>query len=170
MKGYLAVSILALSLPPLKTFAQGTVATPKVEVATVKPNVTGETNGAFLRQPGGRFVAANATLKGLIAYAYRIRSDQIVGGPSWIDSDHWNVEARAEEGSIPTPTGPLDMDVPDAYALMLRSVLIDRFQLKIHPETKEAPAYNLVVASGGPKPKLSEDQSPLAYLGPKLPS
>ena len=166
-----AVSVVICLVNTLSSQAQTPAETPRpaFEVATVKLNTTGEMNAALLRQPGGRFVATNIPLKGLIGYAYRVRPDQISGGPSWINSDRWNVEAKAPEGSVPTPTGPVDMNAPDVYAFMLQSLLEDRFQLKIHRETKDFPAYNLVVASGGAKLILSEDQTPLSYLGAKLP-
>jgi uncharacterized protein (TIGR03435 family) len=54
----------------------------------------------------------------------------------------------------------MDPNVPDPIALRVQSLLADRFQLKFHRETRELPAYELILAKGGPKIKLSEDQSP----------
>jgi uncharacterized protein (TIGR03435 family) len=86
------------------------------------------------------------TLLNLIEDAYALRRDQISGGPSWIDSDHYDVIAKAEgEGTL---AGERAMQ-------MLRTLLTDRFQLKVHRETKETPVFELVVGKGGPKLKAS---------------
>src|SRR5437588_3226492 len=131
---------------------------PSFEVATVKPSASGDNRIAILTQPGGRFVASNATLKMLMGVAYRVRDFQISGGPNWVATDRWNIEARAEEGSIPPPAGPPDPTVPNPLMLMVQSIIEDRFQLKMHRETRELPVYELGVAQGRTKLKLSEAQ------------
>jgi len=96
---------------------------------SIKPNpngcctVGGVGNGAG----GGKYV----TLKMLIAFAYRIQQFQISGGPAWIDSDRFDVEGKAED-----PKASFD-----ELRLMLRSMLEDRFSLKLHHETKESSVY-----------------------------
>ena len=141
-------------------FQQPAGTKPSFEVATIKPSTSGDNRIAILAQPGGRFVATNASLKMLMGTAWRVRDFQISGGPNWAGTDRWNIEAKAEAGSIPPPTGPPDPTVIPPLMLMLQSLIEDRFQLKIHRETKELPVYELVVARGGPKIKPSEDQSP----------
>jgi uncharacterized protein (TIGR03435 family) len=131
------------------------------EVATVKPSGATDNRIAIMGEPGGRFRVTNATLKMVMAVAYRVRDFQISGGPSWIGTDRWDIEGKAEEGSIPQITAPLDPTVPNPLMLMVQSLLEDRFQLKIHREMKEQPVYELLVAKGGPKMKLSADQSPI---------
>ena len=106
-------------------------------------------------------MANGVTFRMLMTFAYRVRDFQVIGGPNWTTSDRWNIEARAEEGSIPPRTGPVDPTAPDPIALRLQSLLEDRFQLKFHRETRELPAYELTIAKGGSKVKLSEDQSPI---------
>jgi len=140
---------------------------PSFEVATVKPSASTDNRIAILGQPGGRFVATNATLKMLIGTAWRVRDFQISGGPGWAGTDRWNIEAKAEEGAIPPAAGPPDPTVVPPLMLMLQSLIEDRFQLKIHRETKELPVYELVVARSGPKIKASEDQSPLSGAPPQ---
>lgn len=133
---------------------------PSFEVATVKPTESGDNRFMIMMQPGGRFVAT-ATLKMLMGFAYRVRDFQISGGPQWIATDRWNIEGKAEEGSISPPTGsPFDPTLPNPMLMMVQSLIEDRFQARIHRETRELPVYELVVAKGGPKIKLSEDQSP----------
>src|SRR5262249_17917423 len=86
---------------------------------------------------------------------------QIVGGPSWIDSDRYDIQAKADCSG-----GVLSREQTQ---LMVQSMLEDRFQLKAHMETRELPIYNLVVAKDGPKIKPSADQTPSALGGPALP-
>ena len=146
----------SLTLAAIAVFAQApSEKKPSFEVASVKPSTSG-TN--FVRIGGGvgngRFNAENLTLKMLITNAYRVREFQVLGGPNWITSDRWNVEAKAEEGSIPPPPpGPPDPTAMTPMPLMLQSLLEDRFRLKIHRESREQPIYTLVVGKDGAKLK-----------------
>jgi len=105
------------------------------------------------------FKSGLATLRMLLQNAYERRSTtpvpplQIVGAPSWIDSDRWDIEATANCSG-----GALSRE---QVQLMVRSMLEDRFQLKAHMETREGHVYNLVVAKNPPKIKRSEDQTPI---------
>jgi len=110
------------------------------EVASVKPNLSGERRIMFRPMLGGRFVAENATVRILIQLAYGVQPFQISGGPAWLDTDHYDIEAKAPSN--------INFDLMPPY---LESLLEDRFQLKIHRETKELPIYALVVAKGGSK-------------------
>jgi uncharacterized protein (TIGR03435 family) len=134
-----------------------TTARPEFAVTSVKPNHTGccTSGGVGNGQGGGK----NVTLKELIAFTYRIQQFQISGGPRWIGSDRFDVEGKAED-----PKADFDQ-----LRLMLRSLFEDRFKLKVHRETKESPAYALVVGKGGVKIKLSWDQSPQNVDGPAPP-
>ena len=149
----------SLAIAAIAVFAQAPVEKkPSFEVASVKPNLSG-TN--FVRIGGGvgngRYNADNVTLKMLITNAYRVREFQVLGGPNWIASDRWNIEAKAEEGSIPPPPlGPPDPTAITPMSLMLQSLLEERFQLKFHRETREQPIYTLTVAKDGSKLKSVE--------------
>jgi uncharacterized protein (TIGR03435 family) len=134
-----------------------TTARPEFAVASIKPNHTGccTTYGAGNGGSGGK----NVTLKILIAFAYHLQQFQISGGPRWIDSEHFDVEGKAENPKAD----------PEQLRLMLRSLFEDRFKLKVHRETKEGPVYALVLAKGGAKIKLSRDQSPENVDGPVPP-
>jgi uncharacterized protein (TIGR03435 family) len=136
---------------------------PSFEVATIKRNTSAQGRSRQGDQPGGRFVATRVTLRTVMGYAYRGAYGPL-GGPNWIDSDLWDIEAKAPDGSVPPRAGPPDLNAPDTMALMVQSLIEDRFRLKMHTETREVPVYELTVAKGGPKLKLSEDQSP-AILG-----
>ena len=130
------------------TFVIGVLSAPQVrlqaqtafEVASVKANISGERGVAILPPLGGRFKATNITLGLLIRTAYDIEDFQISGGPKWLNNDRYDVEAKAEGNSNLKET-----------RLMLQSLLVERFKLVLHQETKELPVYVLVVAKGGPK-------------------
>ena len=132
---------------------------PSFEVASIRPNNSGEIGMSISLKPGGRFVATNVPLWFVLTYAYRVREFQVIGGPDWIRSDRWDIQARAEEGSVPRDDS-IDPRIPDQIALRTQLLVEDRFQLKFHRETRELPVYELTVTKGGPKIKLSDDQTP----------
>ena len=144
---------------------------PSFEVISIKPSAP---NLNFIRggaARGDRYSMTGANLRMLLQNAYGRPSAgipfgqlQIIGGPSWIDSDRWDVQATADCSG-----GVLSRE---QVQLMVQSMLEDRFQLKAHLETRELPIYNLVVAKDGPKIKASEDQTPPGaggLLGPPQP-
>jgi uncharacterized protein (TIGR03435 family) len=106
------------------------------EVASVKPNPSGDRAGGFGRSPVGLTIT-NYSLLRLISNAYGVQEFQIVGGPRWMDTDRFDVVAKAPEGSHPSP---------QELFLMLQSLLADRFNLRVRRETKLGPTYSLVVA------------------------
>lgn len=117
------------------------------DVTSVKRNTSGEQGGSSKGQPG-RYVGVNVTLRRVIGLAYR-PVQEFVGGPDWINTERFDVEGRVEG----TPT-------QDQMLEMLRSLLADRFQLAVHRESREMPAYALTVArSDG---KLGADLRPVA--------
>jgi uncharacterized protein (TIGR03435 family) len=125
-------------------------APPAFEVASIRRNAAANQQGGGLAgpQPGGRFIAIGATLRRLVAGAYD--DMQIVGGPSWLDSDRFDINARAS-GEVP----PTDMKQ------MLRALLADRFKLVVHTESREQPIYVLSPARSDRKlgPKLRESDA-----------
>ena len=114
---------------------------PVFEVASVKPNKSGEGFIRFGLQPGGRFTAQNVPARELIRFAYNVQPFQIEGGPNWLNSDRFDVTAKAE-GELqqvgPGQSGPVQA--------MMQNLLADRFKLKVHRENKEMPIYALVLA------------------------
>ncbi len=130
--------------------------TPSFEAASVKPAPPEAGRGMRIQMGGdpGRVNYRNVNLKQLITKAYGVKDYQ-VSGPSWIDTERYNVTATMPEK---TPK--------ETVELMLQNLLAERFQLKLHRETKEAPVYALIVAKGGPKLKKSEVAAALAGGGP----
>jgi uncharacterized protein (TIGR03435 family) len=119
--------------------AQSTTTTPEksFEVATVKPNKTGDGRVMLGMQPGGRFTATNVPFRMLMRQAFDVQEFQIVGGPDWMRSDRFDVVAKAPEGEAFTA---------DSMRPMLRSLLIERFKLAYRNETREMPIYALIKA------------------------
>jgi len=117
------------------------------EVATVKPNNSGENNIRFGLQPGGRFLATNAPARQMIIFAYQLQNFQLVDAPAWTQNERFDIQAKAEEG---TATGvPATPGTIGPMQRMMQSLLADRFKLAVHWETREMPIYALVVAKPG---------------------
>ena len=146
-----SASLLAFTLGG--AFGQSAPERPAFEVASVKPNQSGDRGMSFGRPPG-RFTATNVTLKLLITYAYGVSDHQISGGPSWLNSERYDIVAKepADDPSV-ARTMPMLHENPGVAKtmLMLQTLLSDRFQLRLLRETKELPGYALVVAKNGHK-------------------
>lgn len=133
-------------------------AAPAFEVASIKPNNSGDGRVMMQNQPG-RYTATNVTLRLLIRNAYQLQDFQISGGPSWLNSDHFDIVAKVPDGvrdGQPTAPGA----GPSQLQLMIRSLLAERFKLVVHNETKDSPIYALIMARSdgrlGPELKKSE--------------
>ena len=127
------------------------------EVASIKPNASGE-HGLRVSMSPGRFVAKNVTVKLLIMQAFNVKDFQISGGPSWMSSEHFDIDAKTGGADDPKaePTPAVMKAKSEELRSMMQSLLADRFKLKSHEDSKEAPAYALVVGKNGPKLKPSE--------------
>jgi bla regulator protein BlaR1 len=123
---------------------------PVFEVASIKPNKSGDDRQDISYPPSG-FTATNVTLQMLIRAAYGVEYNQISGGPDWLNSDNYDVEARVDN-SLADELRKLSEDQRKLERLrMLQALLGDRFKLALHRETKELPVYALVIGQSGPK-------------------
>jgi uncharacterized protein (TIGR03435 family) len=117
------------------------------EVATVKPVDVDLKAGRMFRMDGPhRWVATNFTLKALLALGYDMNPRTISGGPEWMDSQRFVIEAITPGAVRPTRLEQMQM---------LRALLVERFGLKFHRQEKEFSIYELTVAKGGPKLKAA---------------
>jgi bla regulator protein blaR1 len=107
----------------------------------------------------GRFYAAGPTVRMLIRLAYGVQDSQIVGGPDWIKSERFNIQAKADSATDAELKKLNPQQAKLVKEHMLQELLADRFELKLHRETKDLPIYSLVVAKNGPKLKEAEDKS-----------
>ena len=144
----IGLALKAQALPPSSTGTSTQLQ--QFEVASVKPAAPGAPGGgAYLLMPGGTFVGKNLPVKRLVMEAYGVTDFQITGGPAWIDSDRYDIDAKAE-----------GLAKPDQLSLLIKALLADRFTLKIHSSTKELPIFLLVAGKSGPKIRLSEHPDP----------
>lgn len=110
----------------------------------VSPRMTNTSmRGGVLR--AGRYTVRNATMVQLISAAYGIEPEKVKGGPGWLDMARFDIVAMAPVSTAPEVLQP-----------MLQTLLADRFQLKVHRDTKPLPVYALVLGKGKPKLKPSE--------------
>jgi uncharacterized protein (TIGR03435 family) len=137
---YAAIAALVTGMMVAAPLMAQAPTVPSFEVASVKPNESGEGNGGTFVRPGGRYSATNVPLRALVFSAYGLLHDvQIIGGPSWMNTERFDIVAKAE--------GNPSTDVfRDQARLMLRTLLADRFRLTLHHETRELPIHALVIA------------------------
>jgi uncharacterized protein (TIGR03435 family) len=125
---------------------------PSFEVASIKRN-SGGTGGSLMRAMPGTLSALNVPARQLIRQAYALQDFQIVGGPDWMNTDRFDVEARFEAAPAPGMAGPARMQA------MMKMLLAERFRLLVHQETREMPVFALVLARSdgrlGPQLKKS---------------
>ena len=161
------VVVLALLFPAVSLLpAQGPVR-PSFEVASVKPNKS-DRGSPVLGQSGGNFTATKVSIRELIRVAYGtagpLEESHVIGGPNWTEADRFDVLAK-----IPSNAPP------QLVALMLRSLLAERFQLVVHTEPRDLPIYALVLARAdgrlGPRLRRVQDCGPgaAANAEPSLP-
>jgi uncharacterized protein (TIGR03435 family) len=128
--------MLLFAMAVMAAASQTATQKPAFEVASVKEEPPGPNIGTGIVRPlsGGRLSAEKAFLRVLIWSAYRVRDYQVVGGPDWMNSTRYNIEAKAADNANPSE-----------LMLMLQSLLEDRFDLKVHRTTRQLPIYELHV-------------------------
>lgn len=119
---------------------------PKFVLADVHVSTTprwfAQNNGGTLRD--GRYVNRDATLLNLIEAAWDVKEDGVAGGPGWLDTDLYDVIAKAPDGTSPATA-----------KLMLQALLIERFGLVVRNEKAPLPRYVMTVGKGGSKLKAA---------------
>src|SRR5579863_1613029 len=106
---------------------------PEFEVASIRPAVQDNSHDADTDK--GRFTAHNLTLKRLISIAWDIDTKQVFGGPNWVDSDSYDINAKIPEEFAQPQDGEVNQ--------MIKRLLEVRFQLAIHREPRQVPGYAL---------------------------
>src|SRR5437762_10379305 len=120
----LGIIVFGIAVAATPIFSQAPAGTrPSFEVASIKSGTAG-LRESLVNQPG-RFAANNVSLRMMIGFAYSLRDFQIAGGPSWVTSDRWSIEAKAEEGSKFSTTGPPEPGKTSSVGLALQSLLED---------------------------------------------
>jgi uncharacterized protein (TIGR03435 family) len=155
-------SVLAATLAAL--LGQGPLS---FEVASVKPNASIDATEGVTIEPGGGIRMTGYRLINLILGAYNVRAiqmrDQIIGGPSWIYTDRFDIVAKAE--------GTLTFDAqgrqPAEALAMLKGLLEERFKVRVHTESRIMRAFALTAARRDRKlgPRLKESTAECPRYG-----
>jgi uncharacterized protein (TIGR03435 family) len=120
------------------------------EVASVKPvDPPAGPHVVSLIINHGRLNIEAAELRQIVGLAYAVQRIRVLGGPGWADSDQFDIAAKAESADA----------TRDEIRSMLQTLLAERFQLALHRETREMPAYSLVLAKSGSKLKAAAPDS-----------
>jgi uncharacterized protein (TIGR03435 family) len=127
------VKVIVLAFAAVAIWAQS------FESATVKPFVPQDDDSEAPAREPGSMVYSDVSLKLLLAAAYGVRPEQIIG-PAWLDTDRYDIVAKP-------PAGTTKGQVP----LMLRNLLADRFHMTVSEETRPRMSYALITARDGPK-------------------
>ena len=146
------LKVLLLLFAAEVVYAQ--TAIPAFEVATVKPAAPADGHTHINYPQNDNFSATNITLLALMEWAYAMPEKQILDGPSWIAATRFDIQAKSELGDKLKGL-PSDQS-NELKRQMVRSLLADRFQLKVHEEKRTLPAYDLVLAKGGSKLEPSQ--------------
>jgi uncharacterized protein (TIGR03435 family) len=141
MRAFACLSFSALLAST--AFSQSTETPPTFEAADV--HVSPRVTNPYMKGPfhhDGTYELRTASMLDLIVTAYGVNSDKVYGGPSWLEMDRFDVIAKVPDGAT-----------PEMRKMMLQALLVDRFKLVVHNDTKPMPAYALTV---GKKPQLKE--------------
>lgn len=137
-----SVPLLAQTIPAANT---------SFEVASIKRGDPTDRRMGLHAEPSGVFKTENTPLRSLIQYAYGVNDYQITGGPSWMSSDPFTIEAKPETPIVTSTAN-------DPVRPMVQALLADRFKLATHWEMREGTVYELSIAKGGPKLRQTDPE------------
>jgi uncharacterized protein (TIGR03435 family) len=118
------------------------------EVASIRPHVTQGDAGSESSNtnvlPGGRLSCSNVSVRKLLRNAFQVEDSGMVGAPGWVDSASYDIEAKTNSGAAITR---------DNIQQLLESLLVSRFQLQYHRETRETTVFALEATKDGARLK-----------------
>jgi uncharacterized protein (TIGR03435 family) len=143
-----AIALFAVGVAFGQAFApQGDL---RFEAGTVKPTQPGAPSDGVRPAPGGkRYAGKGLPLRSYLYVAYQVKEEQIAGGPKWLDTEPYDLNAEAEKPS----------SIEDLH-IMLQNFLVERFKLQFHFEKKEMQAYTLTADKNGTKNFKRHPRSP----------
>jgi bla regulator protein blaR1 len=149
---------LVLSTVAMSALGHAQALPKEFDVATIKPNGANDNRFMIRPLPGGGLSITGVPLKMLIMEAYDVRTFQVSGGPGWMNTERWDIQAKAEGVQGQLPIGQM--------LKMLQALITDRFKLEVHHESKEMTVYALVVGKNGSKltPHTGEPPQPTDRL------
>jgi uncharacterized protein (TIGR03435 family) len=139
---------------------------PEFDVASIRPSNTSGLAGVYT-SPGGKVTAGHLNVRLLLMFACLVPMSQIVGGPSWADTDFYNIVAKPPESSPSAKLTPSNPNTPlgNEQRQMLLALLMDRFQLKFHIEPRKSRVYLLERGHGEPKLNPPKDRTSYPWFG-----
>jgi uncharacterized protein (TIGR03435 family) len=124
---------------------------PAFEVASIKPDTSGSLGMSMKIEKSGHFLGTGLPLRLILEQAYDVKDSQLIGAPSWLDSDRFTIEAKPDEATAAEMQKLNPDERKDKLMLMLRALLEDRCRLTLSKETRDLPVYALLVGKSGPK-------------------
>jgi bla regulator protein BlaR1 len=162
-----AAAILAIAVPitfgllhPSPGWAQSqlvtaTASAPVYSSVSIKPSQSSadslNRSKMMFSLKDGSFMAKGVTLQRLIQMAYHLQDSQISGGPDWLNSAKFDIEAKLDDSVVAAMHQQATDHKNFDDQAMLKALLSDRFKVSVHPQTQTVPAYDLVVDEGGSK-------------------
>jgi uncharacterized protein (TIGR03435 family) len=140
-----AIVVTHVNAAPSEEPAKSTGTPARFEVAEVHPSKSATGRQGLSALPAGEVQILGDTLRELIILAFEVRADRVTGGPKWLDSDRFDVFAKSPDAMS-----------PHALSAMLKTLLIERFQLQTHTEERPSPVFALVTQKDSPKLKVSD--------------
>jgi uncharacterized protein (TIGR03435 family) len=160
---------LAMRIAPLGIWSIGTAvlfAQVRFEVASIKPWTSREVGGIHV-YPGGRIEFRGCTPHYLIEQAFNLQDFEVSSGPSWVQDDRYDIDAKPPAASRSSQYMPPYQKAPmlEEQRQMLQSLLADRFQFKYRREMRERPVYLLVKGNKPLKMTDSRDKGEFPWAG-----
>ena len=160
--------VVTLCLASVMTASGQTAAVPTYDVVSIKPHKNGA-DGWRINIHDGVYMATNVPLMMLIESAYDLKTnDELSGLPGWANSAAFDIEAKMDPDAAAELKKSSNEVKKERQLAMMQALLADRFQLKIHHETKVLTKFALVVAKSGVKMKQA-DPNDTYPNGPKGP-
>ena len=142
--------------PPPAPKLMAADADPAFEVATIKPNPSGNSGLQQLTMNNRNFRVRNGSLNDLMGFAYNVQPKQIVNVPDWADSDRYDIDAIPDKEGTPNTA---------QIQTMIRKLLVERFGLEVHDDKREMSAFVLTQAKSGAKLTPTQLNMPLPGIG-----
>jgi uncharacterized protein (TIGR03435 family) len=128
--------------PPKPPKLMAADASPAFEVVTIKPDDPAHPKGKSFQVRGDQITLTGVSLHDLMTFGYGIHPRQVSGGPSWLDTDKFEIHGKPDTEGQPNTK---------QLGIMLQKLLADRFKLTIHHDKKELTVYAITVGKTGPK-------------------
>ncbi len=118
----------------------------RFDVATIRPDKGSDPTMLIDSTPNG-FSLTNLPIEALLEQAFGVRENRILNVPGWVKTDRFDIKAKVVGPDAPD----LNMLTSEQRRIMLQTLLVDRFGMKFHHDTKELQEYALVITKGGPR-------------------